>query len=320
MYIAFLDLSKAFDRVWREGLLAKLWESGIQGKPWRLIKEIYRNVQNKVLFNDYESDHFDQEYGVKQGCVLYPTLFSVLMNDLVQMLSDKNIGVNISLNLINCLLFADDVVLMAESPRELQTLLQISHEFAKKWNLKFNSKKSKVMVVGKRINNNSTWKLGDESIEEVNEYTYLGYFVSRTLKSNFHICNFLKEKADKQLNYMIRVLEEHGDFNRLNFGDALWNSFIRPSLTHACAVWMPLSQASKDSLDSWQYKAAKTILRTKLNIPKAAILLELGWEPLSVFIDRQRISYYKRLLRLPNHRLCKQVYNEMFNNNDTFWD
>ena len=69
LYIAFLDLSEAFDRVWREGLLAKLWESGIQGKPWRLIKEIYRNVQNKVLFNDYESDYFDQEYGVKQACV-----------------------------------------------------------------------------------------------------------------------------------------------------------------------------------------------------------------------------------------------------------
>ena len=58
------------------------------------------------------------------------------------------------------------------------------------------------MVVGKRINNNSTWKLGDESIEEVNEYKYLGYFVNRTLKSNFHICNFLKEKADKHLNYI----------------------------------------------------------------------------------------------------------------------
>ena len=146
LYIAFLDLSKAFDRVWWEGLLAKLWESGIQGKPWRLIKEIYRNVKNKVVFNDYESDYFDQEYGVKQGYVFNPTLFSVLMTDLVQMLSDQNIGVNISLNRINCLLFADHVVLMAESPRELQTLLQISHQFAKKWNLKFNSKKSKVMI------------------------------------------------------------------------------------------------------------------------------------------------------------------------------
>ena len=54
------------------------------------------------------------------------------MNDLVQILCDKNIGVNISLNLTNCLLFANDVVLMAEYHRELQTLLQISHQFAKK--------------------------------------------------------------------------------------------------------------------------------------------------------------------------------------------
>ena len=75
LYLAFLDLSKAFDRVWREGLFAFLWESDIQGKSWRLINEINRNVENKVVFGDFESDLFEQEYGVKQGCVLYPALF-----------------------------------------------------------------------------------------------------------------------------------------------------------------------------------------------------------------------------------------------------
>ena len=124
--MALLDLSKAFDRVWREGLFALLWESGIQGKSWRLIKEIYRNVENKVVFGDFESDWFEQEYGVKQGCVLHPTLFSVLMNDLVNMLRQSNIGIDITSQLINCLLFADDVVLMANSQDELQKLLQIS--------------------------------------------------------------------------------------------------------------------------------------------------------------------------------------------------
>ena len=107
-----------------------------------------------------------------------PHPFLCVNERLCSVLSDKNIGVNISLNLTNCLLFVDDVVLMAESARELQSLLQISHQFAKQWNLKFNSRKSKVMVVGKRINNNLTWKLGDESIEEVKEYKYLGYFVN----------------------------------------------------------------------------------------------------------------------------------------------
>ena len=132
LYVAFLDLSKAFDRVWRDGLLANLWNYGIQGKCWRLIKEIYKNVQNKVLFGDFESDWFNQEYGVKQGCILSPTLFSILMNDLVEMLSNSNVGVEISSKLINCLLFADDVVLFANSLEELHKLLKIFNEFAEK--------------------------------------------------------------------------------------------------------------------------------------------------------------------------------------------
>ena len=320
LYVAFLDLSKAFDRVWRDGLFANLWNSGIQGKCWRLIQAIYKNVENKVLFGDFESDWFDQEFGVKQGCTLSPTLFSVLMNDLVQMLNNSNIGVEISSKIINCLLFADDVVLFANSPDELQELLRISYEFANKWNLRFNPKKSKVLVMGKKPKEKFNWRLGNETIDEATEYKYLGCFIDRSLKPNFHVNTFLKNKAENHINYMIRILGEHGDFNRINFGTSLWNSILRPSLTHACAIWMPLSLSSRDALNSWQYKAAKVVLRTKLNIPRSALLLELGWEPITTFIDRQRILYFKRLSDLPDSRLCKQVYNEMVRSDETFWN
>lgn len=66
------------------------------------------------------------------------------------MLEYSSIGANISSKLINCLLFADDVVLIAESPEELQELLNISNAFANKWNLKFNPKKSKILITGKK--------------------------------------------------------------------------------------------------------------------------------------------------------------------------
>ena len=69
-FLAFLDLYKAFDRVWREGLFYLLWKNGIQGKCWKLLRSLYSNVSNKVLFGDFESDWFDQEFGLKQGCVL----------------------------------------------------------------------------------------------------------------------------------------------------------------------------------------------------------------------------------------------------------
>jgi hypothetical protein len=54
-----------------------------------------KKVENKVIFGDFESDWFDQEFGLKQGCVLSPTLFSILMTDLANMLENSSIGANI---------------------------------------------------------------------------------------------------------------------------------------------------------------------------------------------------------------------------------
>jgi hypothetical protein len=63
-----LDLSKAFDRVWRDDLFALLWENGIKWKCWRLLRKMYEKVENKVIFGDFESEWFDQEFRLKQGC------------------------------------------------------------------------------------------------------------------------------------------------------------------------------------------------------------------------------------------------------------
>ena len=221
-YIAFLDLSKAFDRVWRDGLFYLLWENGIQGKCWRLLRSIYDGVSNKVVFGDFSTEWFGQENGLKQGCVLSPTLFSVLMNDLVNMLDGVGIGIDVGKQLINCLLFADDIALIAETEEELKRLLDVASAFVIKWNLSFNFNKSKVLVVGKRVNRSKQWKLGSDLIEEVNEYKYVGVYFSRSLKFNYHINSYVKENADQKLNlYYIRILGEHRHFNRLSFGDAL---------------------------------------------------------------------------------------------------
>jgi hypothetical protein len=66
---------------------------------------------------------------------------------------------------------------MAESDLDLQTMLNIDSSFATKWNLKFNSNKAKILVVGKRIDKSNKWVLGDTYIEETNEYKYLGVYI-----------------------------------------------------------------------------------------------------------------------------------------------
>ena len=118
---------------------------------------------------------------------------------------------------------------------------------------------------------------------------------------------------------MVRILGKHGNFNRVEFGSALWSSVLRPAIAHGCSIWIPSSETQRDLLQSLQYRAAKITLRTKMNVPISALLMELGWEPINNFLDRQRISYFSRFSRLPTTRLCKQVYDKMFGTNVKEW-
>jgi hypothetical protein len=86
-----------------------------------------------------------------------------------------------------------------------------------------------------------------------------------------------------------------------------------------CSIRFPSSEAQRNLLQSIQYKAEKIVLRTKINIPISALLLELGWEPINRFLDRQRISYFSRFSELNSTRLCKQTFDELFSKNIKEW-
>ena len=73
-----------------------LWKNGAQEKVWRLLKELYSTVSNKVVLAELESEWFNKDNGVKQGFILSPSLFSVMMKDLTDILSEHNIGVPIA--------------------------------------------------------------------------------------------------------------------------------------------------------------------------------------------------------------------------------
>ena len=71
----------------------------------------------------------------------------------------------------------------------------------------------------------------------------------------------------------------------------------------------------------YQYQAAKTTIRTKMNIPKCPLLAELGWELINAFLDRQRFSFFLRFSKISNNRLSKVVFHELsrFKTQNTEW-
>ena len=77
LLIAFLDLRKAYDCVWRDGLWWKLHEHGVRGKLWRMLRALYSSVEARVRTNDTLSPPITLLNGVRQGCVLSPILLLV---------------------------------------------------------------------------------------------------------------------------------------------------------------------------------------------------------------------------------------------------
>ena len=79
----FLDVQKAYDTIWWKDLWLNLWEHGVKGKMWRVIKGMYQTSRSALLLEGEKSEVFDVEQVVVQGCSLSPILFYVFINGLL---------------------------------------------------------------------------------------------------------------------------------------------------------------------------------------------------------------------------------------------
>ena len=148
-------MKKAYDTVWRNGLWKRLWDEGIRGKMWRVVKEMYSTVQSAVLVGDEQTEWFDLSTGVRQGCVMSPILFSLFINGLAREINEKGKGIDVGGRRVRLLMYADDIVLLAESARDLQNMLDVVTAYSKRWRFRLNPKKGKseVMIFGRKPRN-----------------------------------------------------------------------------------------------------------------------------------------------------------------------
>ena len=118
-YCCFLDIRKAYDTVFREGLWKRMIEKGVGGKLWRVVKNLYREVGSCVRLGEEKTDWFGLEVGLRQGCILSPILFSIFIDGLAEEVKKVG-GAKYGEIIVSLLLFADDVVLVAEDRKMLK--------------------------------------------------------------------------------------------------------------------------------------------------------------------------------------------------------
>ena len=128
----FLDISKAFDKVWHEGLVFKLKQNGISGNLLNILEDFLRNRKQRVALNGQTSNWKNIHAGVPQTSILGPPLFLIDINDLAENLSS------------NPKLFADDTSLFSvlrdlnTSANEINDDLKKIEAWAHQWKMSFN--------------------------------------------------------------------------------------------------------------------------------------------------------------------------------------
>ena len=251
--LAFIDLRKAYNRVWRQGLWKCLRKKKLGGKCLRLIQSMYQDTKAKVKTSSGETNWIDMQVGVKQGCPLSPLLFAIFMSELGDRLMTMKKGIDLAGIIIPALFFADDLVLMARKEEDLSSLLEELAQFTKEWKLEINQDKSLIMRTKTRDKNTNIWcvKTEEEEIEfkETDLYKYLGVYLNRNgnIFKN-HVENLI-EKGKSKVNAIKIIANE--SMNRIWTADALWKGAARPAILYASEA-IRINQTDMKRIESIQ--------------------------------------------------------------------
>lgn len=219
LYTAFIDLTKAFDLVSRRGLFLLLKKIGCPPQLLSIIASFHGEMKGIVCYNGEFSEPFMIRSGVKQGCVLVPTLFGIFFSLLLSFafrhseegvhlhtrsdgklfnLSRLKAKTKVRTVLIREMLFADDAALTSRTEEDLQRLINQFAHACREFGLPISIERTKVM--GQDVPAPPSISIGNEVLEVTDHFTYLG----STIASN----PSLDAEIDKRIAKAAAVVEK----------------------------------------------------------------------------------------------------------------
>ena len=308
LYTCFVDFKKAYDTIWRDGLYYKLIQNGVNNGFIRLLKNIYSNSLLCIQLPFGVSSTFPSNIGLKQGCNLSPILFNLFINDFIDGLRSHNKSAACLQGLpINCLLYADDLVLISESEEGLQDLLDKLYQFASSWFLEINPKKTKCVTFSRSVKGtNKTMVFGDTVISYADSYCYLGNLLSSNGSLN-KAGHTLHDKAIKAMYAITRKIYKYNTCSIKTMVN-IFDKMILPIATYNSEIWgtmcFPVNKKNtkfihidnrKNPVEDLQVKFCKRLLRVSDKTTNWAVISEIGRYPTCILVISSMIKFWFHL-------------------------
>ena len=182
VYSCFYDLASAFDTV--DYLLSHLMYACITGKTWRLIKHWYTNPKSSVRVNNVVSSPFYVHRGVRQGSVLSPVLFLLVMDPTLLELQQKSCGLSVNGLFLGALSHADDIRTLSTNLADCKKQISSIHSLTSFRNLTLNANKCEAVISPSIPGNASAIRSDNIEIPISHSARCLGVWWSTSLSSN----------------------------------------------------------------------------------------------------------------------------------------
>ena len=286
----FLDISKAFDKVWHDGLIFKLKCNGINGNLLNLLENYLQNRQQRVVLNGTVSEWRNVTAGVPQGSVLGPLLFLVYINDLTDNISS------------HMRLFADDSSLFTrvegvdQTHEKIVKDLQTITNWAYQWKMVFNPDVTKqaieiIFSVKKKKPEHPELLFNHIPVSREDYAKHLGVYLDSGLNFSKHIREAII-KATKGVS-LLKYLSKYVSRKVL---DLSYKLYVRPHLDYGDVIYHNQRADLMNAIEQVQYKAALIVSGCWQGTSREKLYEELGWETLSERRWSRRMTMFYKIL------------------------
>ena len=292
----FFDYSKAYDTVWRDGLLFKMLEMKLPFRFIRYTRHFLSSRWTTVSINNIHSKPFMLRNGLPQGSSISPLLFLIFIND---------IDVDIDLE-TTASLFADDTStwradgkVRGSQRRLMQKEVDKIIGWADRWKMKVNGSKTKAMVIASSPKDQQ-WdpnlKAGETPIALEQEYRFLG----TTVPSDLRFKKQVEQTVTKcrKRNRVLKCMSTKSWGNSLERQRMIYLVFCRTALEYNAPAWHPwISESKLLSLQRAQNDALRAVVGLTATCPTDFLHLEAGVEPVRLRLEKRSLllrEKYKR--------------------------
>ncbi len=330
LYMAFIDLTKASDMVDRQALWSILSMYGCHDKYIRILRLLYDSMEVTVLSNGgTKSEPFTVETGVKQGCVIAPTLFAIFVAAILHLIGEelpqgipimyRTDGRLFNLNrfkakskvnytTITELQYADDNVITVHSAEDLQGILNAFAKAYRALGEKLNIKKTKVLhqcpPYQPAIQPNI--KVDNTTLEYVDHFPYLGSILSSKADIDSEVNHRLSCASGAYARPRRRVLD--GRVLSAQIKLLVYRAVILPTLLYGAESWTTYSRHLR-AMEQYHQRSLRKILRIswKDRRTNISILEEANMTSITTTVMQYQLRWTGHVIRMPNTRLPKQI-------------